>query len=74
MAERYLCKVDVRGSIPLVSTLAVPVYAARVFDCAKFFAALDDQRRARGLDWNELADELYAQSSKLNATLKDHRI
>jgi hypothetical protein len=46
----------------------------RVFDCAKFFAALDDQRRSRGLDWNELAVELGRQSSELNAQLMDQGI
>jgi hypothetical protein len=46
----------------------------RVFDCAAFFAALDDQRRSRRLDWNELAVELWRQSSELNAQLMDHAI
>jgi hypothetical protein len=45
-----------------------------VFDCDAFFAALDDQRRSRGLDWNELAVELWRQSSELNAKLMDHGI
>jgi hypothetical protein len=30
------------------------------------------QRRARGLGWYELADELWQQSSELNARLGDH--
>lgn len=34
--------------------------------------ALDDQRAARGLDWNQLAGELTAQSMDLNAELADH--
>ena len=50
------------------------VGASRVFDCDAFFAALDDQRRARGLDWNQLAVELWRQSSELNAQLMDHAI
>ncbi len=50
------------------------VGARRVFDCATFFAALDDERRSRGLDWNELAVELWQQSSELNAQLMDHAI
>lgn len=45
-----------------------------VFDCTAFFAALDDQRRERGLDWNELAVELSQQSSELNAQLMDQAI
>ncbi len=46
----------------------------RVFDCDSFFAALDDERRLRGLDWNEVAVELYEQSFALNAELMDHAI
>jgi hypothetical protein len=38
-----------------------------VFDCDAFFNALDVQRRDRGLGWYELADELWRQSSDLNA-------
>lgn len=34
--------------------------------------ALDGQRAAQGLDWNQLAGELYAQSRDLNAELADH--
>ena len=45
-----------------------------MFDCASFFAALDDQRRSRDLDWNQVADELYGQSSTLNAQLMDQAI
>jgi hypothetical protein len=45
-----------------------------MFDCAAFFAALDDQRRSRDLDWNELAVELGQQSSELNAQLMDQAI
>jgi hypothetical protein len=48
--------------------------APGVFDCAAFFAALDDERRSRGLDWNEVAVELSRQSSELNAQLMDHGI
>jgi hypothetical protein len=46
----------------------------RVFNCATFFAALDEQRCSRGLDWNELAVELWRQSPELNAQLMDHGI
>jgi hypothetical protein len=38
-----------------------------VFDCGALFNALDSQRRERGLGWYELADELWQQSSELNA-------
>lgn len=44
------------------------------FDGNEMIRALDDQRAARGLDWNQLASELYAQSSVLNAELEDHAI
>lgn len=46
--------------------------AAPVFDFAAFVEAFDTERRARGLGWYELADELWAQSSALNAQLMDH--
>lgn len=57
-----------------MTTSTSEVAATTVFDCARFFAALDDRRRSRGLDWNELAVELYEQSSELNARLQDHAI
>lgn len=38
-----------------------------VFDCYALFNALDAQRRDLGLGWYELADELWQQSSDLNA-------
>lgn len=38
-----------------------------VFDCGALFGALDAQRRDLGLGWYELADELWQQSSDLNA-------
>jgi hypothetical protein len=41
--------------------------ALPTFDCGALFAALDAQRRERGLDWYALADELWQQSSTLNA-------
>lgn len=40
-----------------------------VFDHAAVMAALDRQRRDRGLDWHALAVELHAQSAVLNAEL-----
>jgi hypothetical protein len=43
-----------------------------VFDVAAFFAAFDIRRRARGLSWYEFADELWQQSSQLNAHRADH--
>jgi len=43
-----------------------------VFDCGALFTALDTQRRDRGLGWYELADELWQQSSDLNAQRSDH--
>lgn len=42
------------------------------FDCGALFGALDADRRDRGLDWYELADRLWQQSSRLNASAKDH--
>jgi hypothetical protein len=45
-----------------------------VFDGEALIAALDAQRVARGLDWNGLAQELYAQSHELNAELLDHSV
>jgi hypothetical protein len=42
------------------------------FDFAAFFAALDARRRDQGLGWYELADELWEQSSELNAQRLDH--
>ena len=38
-----------------------------VFDCGALFDALDVERRERDLGWYELADELWEQSSDLNA-------
>ena len=46
--------------------------ALPTFDCGALFAALDSQRRERGLDWYALADELWQQSSELNAKRADH--
>jgi hypothetical protein len=48
------------------------VAALPVFDFAAFFAAFDAQRRDRGLGWYECADELWQQSSELNALRMDH--
>src|SRR3954449_368159 len=45
-----------------------------VFDGGALIAALDAQRVARALDWNGLAQELYAQSHELNAELLDHSV
>jgi hypothetical protein len=43
-----------------------------VFDCGALFSTLDAQRRDRALGWYELADELWQQSSDLNARRTDH--
>jgi hypothetical protein len=42
------------------------------FDCDALYTALDAQRREHGLGWYELADELWRQSSELNAEREDH--
>jgi hypothetical protein len=54
-----------RGPAPRVPVLPV-------FDCDALFGALNGQRRARGLGWYELADELWQQSADLNARRTDH--
>ena len=46
--------------------------ALPVFDFAAFVAAFDAKRRDRGLGWYEFADELWQQSSELNAQRMDH--
>jgi hypothetical protein len=43
-----------------------------VFDCGALFSALDAQRRERGLGWCSLAEELWQQSSELNAKRPDN--
>jgi hypothetical protein len=48
------------------------VGALPVFDCAALFAALDTQRRERGLGWYDLAGEMWDQSAGLNARRSDH--
>ena len=48
--------------------------ALPVFDFAAFVAAFDTERRDRGLGWYEFADELWQQSSELNAERGDHPI
>lgn len=42
------------------------------FDCGALFGALDTQRRDRGLEWYPLANELWQQSSELNAHRMDN--
>lgn len=44
------------------------------FDCGALIDALDAQRANRGLGWTALADELWQQSSELNAQLADHAL
>ena len=46
--------------------------ALPVFDCDALFGALDAQRRARGLGWYDLAEEMWQQSADLNASRDDH--
>jgi hypothetical protein len=43
------------------------VRALPAFDCGALFNALDARRRDLGLGWYDLADELWQQSSDLNA-------
>jgi hypothetical protein len=50
----------------------VQMKALPVFDCGALFGALDAQRHDRGLDWYELAAELWQQSAELNARRSDH--
>lgn len=51
-----------------------PVRALPVFDTSALIGALDAQRADRGLNWTALADELWQQSSELNAELADHSL
>lgn len=44
------------------------------FDGNSLICALDAQRAELGLGWTELADELWQQSSELNAQLSDHSL
>jgi hypothetical protein len=46
--------------------------ALPAFDCGALFNALDTQRRVRLWSWYELADELWQQSSDLNALRTAH--
>jgi hypothetical protein len=46
--------------------------ALPVFDCLALFAALNARRRDRGLQWPALAEELWQQSSDLNAQRSDN--
>ena len=48
--------------------------ALPVFDCSALISALDAQRADRGLGWTALADELWQQSSELNAALSGHSL
>lgn len=45
-----------------------------LFDCDRFFAAVDARRRELALDWNGAAADLYEQSFDLNARLLDHGV
>jgi hypothetical protein len=48
--------------------------ALPVFDCSALMSALDAQRADRGLGWTALADELWQQSSELNAALSGNSL
>jgi hypothetical protein len=48
--------------------------ALAVFDGDALISALEAQRADRGLGWPALADELWRQSSELNAELSDHSL
>jgi hypothetical protein len=48
--------------------------ALPVFDTSALISALETQRVDRGLNWTALADELWQQSSELNAQLADHSL
>ncbi len=56
----------------MIPVMLAPMSALPTFDCGALFSALDAQRRDRGLDWYPLADELWRQSSDLNARRADH--
>jgi len=58
--------------LPANRDILLRVTALPVFDFAAFFAAFDGKRRDRGLGWYEFADELWQQSSQLNAQRMDH--
>lgn len=47
------------------------MHALPAFDCSALFDALNEQRRAAELDWNQLAAVLWQQSSELNARRGD---
>jgi hypothetical protein len=53
-------------------SILLRVTAPPVFDFDAFFTACDAKRRDRGLGWYEFADELWQQSSELNAQRMDH--
>jgi hypothetical protein len=44
------------------------------FDARSMYAAMDAQRIQRGLSWRQVADEIWQQSSALNARRRDHPI
>jgi hypothetical protein len=53
-------------------SILLPVTALPAFDVDAFFAAFDAKRRDQGLGWYEFAEELWQQSSQLNAQRSDH--
>lgn len=63
---------DDRGGLSYSRFTLASVRTLPVFDCGALFSALDAQRRDRGLGWYDLAEELWQQSSDLNARRTDH--
>lgn len=44
------------------------------FDALAIFAAMDAQRTRRGINWRQVADEIWDQSNLLNEQRRDHPI
>lgn len=67
------CDAAVLTALPLVTGLCFdpPMLEKTLFDGDAMIRVLDEQRAQRQLDWGGLADELYGQSSELNAELDD---
>jgi hypothetical protein len=60
------------GKTPSAAVRFRSVSSHPSFDCDALFEALDGKRRKHNLGWYELADELWEQSSILNAKRGDH--
>jgi hypothetical protein len=72
IADRQTGQADVTDQCESTADRWVRPAASPVFDFDAFIGALDEQRRARELSWFELTDELWEQSSDLNAQRDDH--